>query len=123
MTFLLLLADDDEHFRALLRKWFEQQSEYTLIGEAIDGLEAVEMTLKLEPDILLMDISMPRLNGIEATKEIMAKRPDTRVIGLSIHAEKEYRSEMYAAGACAYILKENLVDDLMNTIQSTIMDK
>jgi len=120
MKLLLVLADDDSSYRALIRNWLKASGEIKVVGEASDGGEAVAKTLTLQPDAVLMDISMPVLNGIEATRQIMAGRPDTMVIGLSIHADKQFKEEMFAAGARAYILKENLVSELLPVLRSLV---
>lgn len=118
MKILLILADDDCVFRALIRELFNGHSEFELIGEAGDGREAIAMTLQLHPDVVLMDLSMPVLNGVDATRSILASRPQTCVIGLSIHADATFEAEMLAAGARNYIRKEHAVRDLLPELRA-----
>lgn len=93
-------------------------SDLELVGEAADGHEAVELTLAVQPDVVLMDITMPRLNGIEATRAIRAKRPEVRVIGLSMHEDPRLTEMMCEAGAAAYLNKSGPSAELIQTIRN-----
>lgn len=117
----ILLADDDAAFCQALRDWLEP--ELTVVGEARDGREAVSLALELEPDIILMDVAMPGMNGIEATREIVSSHAAIRVIALSLHAEKRLREEMLRAGASAYVLKENMFQELLSVIRAVACDQ
>lgn len=119
----ILLADDDAAFCQALRDWFDREPGLHVVGEARDGREAVSLALELEPDIILMDVAMPHLNGIEATRKIISARPDVRVIALSFHTEKRLRAEMLRAGASAYILKENVFLELLPAIRALADDQ
>ena len=114
------MADDDLAFRALIRDWLNSLGDFTLVAEVADGRSAVVAALDFNPDIVLMDVSMPILNGIEATRQIMASRPDTVVVGASVHADKGFQQAMLAAGARAYILKEDVVSGLLPTLRSLV---
>jgi DNA-binding NarL/FixJ family response regulator len=88
-----------------------------VVGEADNGLMAVEMARQLHPDIVIMDVSMPVLNGIEATRQIKSELPDVKVLALSVHAEKEFVLDTIKAGVSGYMLKECVFDDLVHAIK------
>ena len=102
----VLLADDHEMMRAGLRSILEKSGEFEVVAEAADGREAVQLARELTPDIVLMDITMPNLNGIEATRQITAET-SCKVIALSIHFERPFVIEMLAAGVSGYLLKNS----------------
>jgi DNA-binding NarL/FixJ family response regulator len=89
-----------------------------VIGQAEDGMTTVEMVKELSPDLVIMDISMPDLNGIEATRQILRESPDVKVIGLSMHSGKRFVTEMFKAGAVGYLPKDCEFDELVNAIQA-----
>jgi DNA-binding NarL/FixJ family response regulator len=115
MTVRVVLAEDHQMFRQALGQVLTQNG-VTLVGEAADGREAVELVLELEPDLVVMDISMPRLNGIEATIQIRAGTPQTRVIMLSRFAEQNQVVRALKAGADGYLLKNDAIDELLIAI-------
>jgi DNA-binding NarL/FixJ family response regulator len=102
---LILIADDHALVRAGIRAFLERIPNIEVVAEASDGPEAVELVAKLQPDIVLMDIAMPDLNGLEATSQIVKKWPRVRVIVLSMHASEEYVWQALRAGARGYLLK------------------
>lgn len=114
----VLVADDHSILRQGLRRVLEREADIEVVGDALDGLEAVELTQKLKPDVVTMDIYMPRLNGIEATAQIMATVPHTRVLALSMNEDQHQAAEMRAAGAVAYLKKDSLGKDLLTAIRS-----
>jgi DNA-binding NarL/FixJ family response regulator len=118
----IVLADDHEIMREALRGLIEVQPNFTVIGEAGDGRTAVQLTSKLRPDITIMDISMPDLNGIEATRQILSASPHTKVIALSAHCEKRFVLEMLHAGASGYLIKDCAFKDLIHAIRTVAAD-
>jgi DNA-binding NarL/FixJ family response regulator len=113
----ILLADDHAIIRQGLCALLERQPDFEVVGAVDDGRKAMELVQKLRPDIVIMDISMPNLNGIDATRKIVGKLGDTRVIALSMHSSRRFVTEMLKAGASGYILKECLFDELLEAIR------
>ena len=115
----VLVADDHKIVRQGLTELLREEADIEVVGEASDGVEAVEMAARLRPDVIVMDISMPRLNGIEATRRITAAQPRVRVIGLSMYEEPERAAAMREAGAVAYLHKAGPSEDLIAAIHAT----
>lgn len=113
----LLLADDHAVVRSGLRMLLDAQTDMTIIGEAETGHEAVRLTKELQPDVVLMDIKMPDMNGIEATEQIMESCPDIPVLALTMYEDDQYFFEMLKAGASGYIPKRAAPDDLVAAIR------
>lgn len=113
----LLLVDDHEIVRAGLRMLFSAEPGVQIIGEAASGREAVELVMRLGPDVVLMDVAMPDMNGIEATRRIKEARPAVAVLALTMHEEEEYFFEMLSAGASGYVPKRAAPDDLLSAIR------
>jgi DNA-binding NarL/FixJ family response regulator len=112
-----LLADDHALLREGLRSLLGEEADIELVGEASDGRQAVEVALRTRPDVILMDVTMPRVDGIEATRQITAALPQARVIGLSMHEEEDMAAAMYEAGASAYLSKGGPSESLLATIR------
>jgi RNA polymerase sigma factor (sigma-70 family) len=112
----ILLADDHSMIRHGLRLVLEEQPDFLVVGEAADGREAVHLAEALKPDIALLDIRMPNLNGIEAARQMKARQPNIAVIMLSIFADEGYVLRSLKAGACGYLLKESPETDLIHAI-------
>ncbi len=112
----LLLVDDHEIVRAGLRMLFSAEPEVEIIGEASSGEMAVAAVSELEPEVVLMDVAMPGIGGIEATRRIKASHPRVAVLALTMHEDEEYFFEMLAAGASGYVPKRAAPDDLMSAI-------
>ena len=112
----VLLADDHRAFLERMQRLLDHQPNLRVVGAATHGKDAVRLTQELEPDIVVMDISMPTLNGIDATKEIGKRRPDTKVLCLTVHTERHFLSAMFQAGARGYILKDCPFDELTYAI-------
>ena len=112
----LLLVDDDAGFRSTLRQLLEQRVEAQVLGEAGNGEEAIRLTNDLRPDVVLMDLAMPRMNGLEATRQLKTHWPDLAVIILKVHDEDVYRRTALAAGAAAFLEKKMLGVDLWPTL-------
>ena len=119
----VLLADDHTLIRAGLRMVVTSQPDLTVIGEANDGREAVAMAEKLKPDVVVMDIGMPSLNGIEACRQINDSFPHTRVVMLSMHSDEGYVLRALKAGAKGYLLKDSAEADLANAIRAVVAGK
>ena len=119
----ILIADDHGVVRKGLRLQLEQQSEFEVVGEANDGREAVAMTDELAPDVVIMDIAMPNLNGIQATTQIVKKNPQVGVIILSMHSDETYLTRTLTAGAKGYLLKDNADVDLHRAVQVVAQGK
>lgn len=114
----LLLADDHAILLDGLRALLQGQDGLEVVAVAKNGREAVRLALELEPDLLIMDIGMPELNGIEATRQILASRPNAQVIILSIHGTSEHLQRALNAGAAGYLLKESAGTELLSAIQT-----
>jgi DNA-binding NarL/FixJ family response regulator len=113
----VLLVDDHKVLRQGLRVLLESEGDITIVGEAETGRQAVEMTSKLRPDVVVMDISMPRLNGLEATRQITRKSPLTKVIILSAYNDDDYVQQLTEAGAVGYLVKDSGAADLSKAIR------
>jgi two-component system NarL family response regulator len=114
----VLIADDHKMFRQGLRMLFEMESDIKVVGEARDGLEAQELAVALEPDIILMDINMPGANGVEATRQVLKTRPEQAVIILTMFTEDEHVYQAINAGARGYVLKDADSMDVLRAIRS-----
>ena len=114
----LLLVDDHEVVRTGLRMLLENQPHIKIIGEASTGLQALEMADSLNPDVVIMDITLPDISGIEATRQLRQSHPDLPVVALTIHEDEQYFFEMLQAGASGYVPKRAAPEDLLNAIQA-----
>jgi len=114
----ILLADDHTMIRSGLRALLERQPDFQVVGEAADGHEAVEMADKAMPDVVVIDVAMPRLNGLDATRQITAKHAGTAVVILSMHSDEGYIVRALKAGARGYLLKDSAEGDLMTAIRA-----
>jgi two-component system response regulator NreC len=114
----VLIADDHTILRDGIRSLLEDEPDMQVIGEAEDGISAVKMACQLEPDVVLMDIAMPLLNGLEATRQIKRSAPQVRVLVLTMHENEEYIRQVLASGAMGYILKDAAARDLLGAIRS-----
>jgi two-component system, NarL family, response regulator NreC len=112
----IVLGDDHTLVRQGLRKILEENADWQIVGEAGDGREAVKQGLSLHPDVMVLDIGMPLLNGIESTRQIVRRCPDIRVLILSMHAEEAYIIKALQAGAKGYLLKDSADIDLIRGV-------
>jgi len=119
----VLLADDHKIVRDGLRTLLEKNAEVKVVGEAEDGRTAVQLAKKLSPDIVIMDVAMPDLNGIEATRQVVAEHPGIKVIAVSMHSDKRFVAEMLKAGASAYLSKDYAFDELEKVIRTVMANK
>ena len=116
----VLIVDDQEFIRRGIRVVLADAPEIEVCGEAKDGVDAIEKALQLLPDVVLMDISMPEMTGIEATRMILAERPAVRVIGLSMFEENEQAKAMREAGAVAYLTKSGASEAVIAAIRTCV---
>ncbi|MGD2095842.1 MAG: response regulator transcription factor [Phycisphaerales bacterium] len=120
MSIRILLVEDHAIVREGLRSLLESQSDLEIVGEAEDGRTAVELVRTLLPDMVIMDITMPNLNGVEATRHIISEFPNVKIIALSIHSNRLFVTDMLGAGAAGYVLKDCLFDELVQAIQAVV---
>ncbi len=114
----ILLADDHAVVRQGFRMILSAQTDLEIVGEAGNGREAVELAAKLRPDVVVMDVAMPELNGIEATRRLTAENPHIRVVALSMHKDSVYVREILRAGARGYLLKDSPAADLVAAVRA-----
>lgn len=118
MNFRVLIADDHGIVRRGLRALLEKSPEVSVVGEASDGREAVRLAAELRPNIVVMDIAMPMLNGVDATSQILSRDPEIKVIILSMHSDESYILRALSAGAKGYLLKDSAEGDILPAVQT-----
>lgn len=118
MAFRILVADDHELVRRGLRSILQRKDEWEVCGEAQDGMQAVEQAKRLKPDVVVIDIGMPNLNGLDATRQIVKALPQTRVLVLTLYDSEEMVQEVLAAGARGYMLKSDAAQDLVTAVDA-----
>jgi len=123
MSIKVILADDHAIVRHGLSRSLQHEADIDVIGQAKDGHSTVELVRELSPDIVVMDIAMPDLNGIEATRQIAKVCPTVKVIGLSMHSSNKYVREMFVAGASGYLLKDCPFEELVEAIKTVAEGK
>ena len=116
----IVLAEDHTILREGLRSLLSSEPELRVVGEAKDGREAIRRVEQLEPDLILMDLSMPKMNGVEAIREIKNRIPETRVLALTVHKAEEFVLEVLKAGADGYVLKDASSEELVMAIRSVL---
>jgi len=122
MSVRILLADDHGIIRQGLHSLLDKQPDMEVVAEAEDGRRALDLVQELVPDIVIMDVTMPNLNGVDATRQIVDRFPKVKVIALSIHSNRRFVADMLKAGASGYILKECLFDELIRAIRTVTTD-
>ena len=123
MGIRILLADDHKIVRTSLGKLLEREMDFEIIGEADNGRETVKLAAELLPDVVIMDIGMPELNGVEATKQIKQASDKIKIIALSMHSDSIFITGMFKAGASGYLLKDCAFNDLVDAIKSVVNNK
>ena len=114
----VLLVDDHDMVRTGLRSFLESQGNFDVVAEASDGSEAVEKALAARPDVIVMDITMPGMDGMEATRQLNEQCKDCRILALTVHEDKQYFFEMMKAGATGYLTKQAVAEELVAAIQA-----
>lgn len=123
MSIRILLADDHKITRQGLRSLLEKQPDMEVVAEAEEGRTAVRLVRELLPDVVIMDVTMPDLNGIEATRQIIGKFGDIKIIALSMHSDTLFVSEMLKSGASGYLLKDCAFEELARAIRTVVANK
>ncbi|HSC72382.1 MAG TPA: response regulator transcription factor [Candidatus Methylomirabilis sp.] len=120
MPTTILIVDDNQGIRNILTRILQKGQEFSVVGEAEDGSEALELARALSPDLILMDLAMPRVNGLEATRRIKVERPGTKVIILTRYEEDAYRQAATQSGADAFLSKGTRLAELLATIRQVL---
>jgi two-component system, NarL family, response regulator NreC len=123
MSVRILLVDDHKIVRVGLRSLIEKQSDWTVCGEAEDGQEAIELARKHQPDVVVMDIGLPKLDGSEATRSICAIVPDVKIVALSVHQNASFVARMLRAGAKGYVPKSAAYEELVDAVKTIVEGK
>ncbi len=123
MTIRVVLADDHQIMREGLASLLERETDIQIVGEAIDGAEAVRLSISASPDLLITDLSMPRLNGIEAVRRVKARAPETKVLCLSVHEDPVRVAAVIDAGASGYLLKDCAFEELVRAVRVVVEGK
>src|SRR5437016_2286608 len=118
MTLTLLLADDHRIVRQGLRAMLQTEPDFQLVGEAADGLETVRLAERLQPDVLVLDLMLPGLNGLEVARQVARRSPATRIVILSMYSEAGYVFEALRAGVLGYVMKEASAEELVRAIRA-----
>ena len=120
MTIKIFIADDHRILREGLRSLIEKMSDVRVVGDAGNGREAVRLVTERRPDVVIMDVNMPHLNGIEATRLLLKELPAVKVIGLSMYSDKRFVAGMLRAGASGYLLKASAFEELATAVQTVM---
>ena len=123
MTIRILIADDHKIVSDGLKAMLQAQPEMEIIAQAANGREAVKLAHKQKPDMVIMDVAMPDLNGLEAVRQILSANPRVKVIALSMHADRRYVTGMLSAGASGYILKHCAFEELVHAIHIVLANQ
>jgi len=123
MSIRILLADDHRILREGLRSLLAQQPDFSVVGEAADGQQAVALARDLRPDLIIMDVVMPGMDGVEATRTIRAEVPHSKIIALSMHSDRRFVSEMVRAGALGYLVKDSAFEELNQAVRAVMQNR
>ncbi len=122
MSVRILLVDDHKVLREGLRSLLDKQTETEVVGEASNGRDAIDRVRQLKPDVVIMDVNMPDMDGVDATRMIKTERPQTKVLALSMYRRKTFISEMFRNGASGYLLKEDAFAEILQAIKAILPD-
>lgn len=117
----ILIADDHPALREGIKAILSVHPSFDIVGEAVDGLEAIDIVERLQPDLVLMDLSMPRMDGLAATREIKKKWPETKILVFTIHESPEYQKAAAGAGADGYLYKDSPSAKLIQSIEDILV--
>ena len=123
MELKIMIVDDHKILRDGLRNMIEKYPNFKVVGEATDGREALKLSQSLKPDVVIMDVAMEGLNGVEATRQIVQQSPEIKIIGLSMHSNKQFILGMFKAGAYGYLLKDSDSSELIEAIKKVAQNK
>ena len=123
MSIRILLADDHRILRDGLRSLLAQEPDMQVVGEASDGEQVVKLARELQPDMVIMDVVMPVIDGVEATRQIRMAVPTAKVIALSMHSDRRFVSEMVRAGALGYLVKDSAFEELSQAVRTVIANR
>ena len=123
MSIKILLADDHQIMRDGLRSLIEKQPGMELVAEADTGRAAIKLTRRFRPDVIVMDINMPDLNGIDAARQIVAEFPGTKIIAFSMHTDHQFVAGALKAGVCGYLPKDSAFEELANAIRTVVANQ
>jgi DNA-binding NarL/FixJ family response regulator len=116
----IVLADDHPLMLNALKMWIQEQEDLKVIAEARNGKEAVDITCKLRPDLVIMDVNMPIMNGLEATRKIVSKCPETEILIVTVHEDKEHILNLVKAGASGYLTKNSTGEEIIHSIRMVV---
>jgi len=122
MSTTILTVDDDRRFLEIVKCHLEKDPDLSIVGQATDGEQAIRLARELQPDVVLMDISMPRLNGLEATRRIKTEQPNTKVVIVTIHDEEPYRKAAAESNADSFLCKKTLCTTLLPMIRQVMAE-
>ena len=123
MSIKILIADDHKMMRDGLKAMLENERDLQVIAESERGIETIQKTKEFKPDIVILDVAMPELNGIETARVLSSEVPDTKIIGLSMHSDRQFVIEMLRAGASGFVLKQAAFEELTNAIRTVAQGK
>lgn len=123
MNSRIMIVDDHKIVREGLRSLIEENGEYAVVGEADNGRDALKMARHLNPDIVIMDVAMREMNGIEATRQLLSQQPDICVLALSMHSDSRFVKQMLEAGALGYLVKENAFEEIILALRALMRGK
>jgi len=123
MNIRIVLADDHQIIRDGLRHLLKTQKDMDVLAEAEDGRSAVQLVEELKPDVVILDVAMPDLNGIEAARQIRSRYPNVRIVALSMHSDRRFIAEMLKAGASGYLLKDSAFEELAQAVRTVVAGK